>query len=86
MPQTLHYTEVMSSGRAHFLPGEWTHDPGIPGTPAQPGPGIVVIQEWWGLVSHIERVADRFALAGFVALAPDLYHGEKATTPDQAGR
>jgi carboxymethylenebutenolidase len=54
--------------------------------PTQPGPGIVVIQEWWGLVPHIERIADRFAQAGFVALAPDLYHGEKATTPDQAGK
>jgi len=55
-------------------------------TPKQPGPGIVVIQEWWGLVPHIEHVADRFADAGFVALAPDLYHGEKATSPDQAGK
>jgi carboxymethylenebutenolidase len=54
--------------------------------PSQPGPGIVVIQEWWGLVPHIEHVADRFAQAGFVALAPDLYHGEKATSPDQAGK
>ena len=54
--------------------------------PAQPGPGVVVIQEWWGLVPHIEHIADRFAEAGFVALAPDLYHGEKATTPDQAGK
>ena len=54
--------------------------------PTQPGPGIVVIQEWWGLVPHIERIADRFAQAGFVALAPDLYHGEKATTPDGAGK
>ena len=54
--------------------------------PAKPGPGVVVIQEWWGLVPHIERVADRFAEAGFVALAPDLYHGQKATSPDQAGK
>jgi carboxymethylenebutenolidase len=54
--------------------------------PKQPGPGIVVIQEWWGLVPHIEHIADRFADAGFVALAPDLYHGEKATSPDQAGK
>jgi carboxymethylenebutenolidase len=50
------------------------------------GPGIIVIQEWWGLVPHIEDVADRFATEGFVALAPDLYHGEKATGPDQAGK
>ena len=39
------------------------------------GPAVVVIQEWWGLVPHIEAVTDRFAAAGFVAIAPDLYHG-----------
>ena len=50
------------------------------------GPGVIVIQEWWGLVPHIEDVADRFAKEGFFALAPDLYHGEKATGPDQAGK
>jgi carboxymethylenebutenolidase len=54
--------------------------------PQHPGPAIIVIQEWWGLVPHIEHVADRFAEAGFVALAPDLYHGEKAASPDQAGK
>ena len=60
--------------------------PGYLARPGQPGPGIIVIQEWWGLVPHIEQIADRFADAGFVALAPDLYHGEKATSPDQAGK
>jgi carboxymethylenebutenolidase len=50
------------------------------------GPGVVVIQEWWGLVPHIERVADRFAAEGFTALAPDLYHGEASTEPDGAGK
>ena len=50
------------------------------------GPGLVVIQEWWGLVDHITALADRFAAAGFVALAPDMYHGEKTTSPDQAGK
>jgi carboxymethylenebutenolidase len=50
------------------------------------GPGVIVIQEWWGLVPHIEKVTDRFAAEGFVALAPDLYHGEKAASPDQAGK
>lgn len=49
------------------------------------GPGIIVIQEWWGLVGHITDVADRFAAAGFTALAPDFYHGEKTTEPDEAG-
>ena len=50
------------------------------------GAGVIVIQEWWGLVPHIEDVTDRFAAEGFVALAPDLYHGQKATGPDQAGK
>ena len=50
------------------------------------GPGIVVIQEWWGLVPHICDIADRFAAAGFTALAPDLYHGESSTEPDEAGK
>ena len=50
------------------------------------GPGVIVIQEWWGLVPHITDVADRFAAAGFTALAPDLYHGESSTEPDGAGK
>jgi carboxymethylenebutenolidase len=50
------------------------------------GPGVVVIQEWWGLVPHIKDVADRFAAEGFVALAPDLYHGDVARSPDEAGK
>lgn len=50
------------------------------------GPGVLVIQEWWGLVPHIKDVADRFAAAGFTALAPDLYHGESTTEPDGAGK
>jgi carboxymethylenebutenolidase len=50
------------------------------------GPGVIVIQEWWGLVPHITDVADRLAAAGFTALAPDLYHGESSTEPDGAGK
>jgi carboxymethylenebutenolidase len=50
------------------------------------GPGVIVIQEWWGLVPHITDVADRFAAAGFTVLAPDLYHGESSTEPDGAGK
>ncbi len=50
------------------------------------GPGVLVIQEWWGLVPHIKDVVDRFAAAGFTALAPDLYHGESSTEPDGAGK
>ena len=64
------------------------------------GPGVLVIQEWWGLDSGIKEMADRLGAAGFVALAPDLYHGELAAhdemdkaallmrslPPDRAGR
>src|ERR1700719_4469218 len=47
-------------------------------------PGIVVIQEWWGLNDQISGVADRFARAGYNALAPDLYKGRLTTVPDEA--
>ena len=50
------------------------------------GPGVIVLQEWWGLVGHVKNVADRFAAAGYVALAPDLYHGEVTKSPDEAGK
>jgi len=46
------------------------------------GPGVVVIQEWWGLTNHIADVTNRLAAEGFVALAPDLYGG--STTHDAA--
>jgi carboxymethylenebutenolidase len=48
------------------------------------GSAVIVIQEWWGLVGHIRDVTDRFAAEGFVALAPDLYHGAKTGEPDEA--
>ncbi len=48
------------------------------------GPGVVVLQEWWGLDSHIRDVCDRLAGEGFVALAPDLFHGETTDQPDEA--
>ncbi len=52
------------------------------------GPGLLVIQEWWGLVDHIKDVCDRFAKEGFTALAPDLYHGKRIPNkePDEAGK
>jgi carboxymethylenebutenolidase len=56
-------------------------------TPASgKGPGVIVIQEWWGLVGHIKNVCDRFAAEGFSALAPDMYHGQTADEPDGAGK
>jgi len=54
--------------------------------PSGTGPALIVIQEYWGLVGHIKAVVERFAHAGFVALAPDLYHGETPKSPDAAGK
>jgi carboxymethylenebutenolidase len=50
------------------------------------GPAVVVIQEYWGLVPHIEDVVERFAKEGFAAIAPDLFHGKTAKSPDEAGK
>lgn len=50
------------------------------------GPAVIVIPEWWGLVPHIKQVCDRLAAEQFVAVAPDLYHGQAAKGPDEAGR
>lgn len=60
--------------------------PGYLARPAADGkyPGVVVIQEWWGLDDHIKSVVDRMAQQGFVAVSPDLYRGEVASEPDEA--
>ena len=52
------------------------------------GPGVIVVQEWWGLDPGIKAVCDKLAGEGFVALAPDLYHGELAAHDemDKAGQ
>jgi len=50
------------------------------------GPGVIVIHERWGLVGHITGIADRLASAGFVALAPDLYRGRRASELADADR
>lgn len=49
------------------------------------GPGVILIQEWWGLVGHIKHVADRLAAEGFTVLAPDFYGGQSTEEPDEAG-
>ena len=56
----------------------------VPGSGS--GPGLVVIQEWWGLTTHIKEVTDRFAAEGFVALAPDLFGGATTHDSDEAGK
>jgi carboxymethylenebutenolidase len=50
------------------------------------GKGVIVFQEWWGLNDNIKGIADRFAAEGFVALAPDMYHGKLTAEPDEAGK
>ena len=54
--------------------------------PPNVAPGLIVIQEYWGLVDHIMDVSDRFAATGFAALSPDLYKGKKTKSPDEAGK
>ncbi|RKE22855.1 dienelactone hydrolase family protein [Streptomyces sp. TLI_171] len=54
--------------------------------PAGIGPGVLLIQEWWGLTRHIADLTDRFAAEGFVALAPDLYGGVVTHDREQAAR
>lgn len=76
----------MSGRLVEFVNGK-TRGEGYLATPASGrGPGVIVMQEWWGLVGHIKTVCDRLAAEGFVALAPDLYHGESTTSPDDADK
>jgi carboxymethylenebutenolidase len=55
-------------------------------TRTAPAPGVVVIHEWWGLSPHIEEVCERFAAEGFVALAPDVFHGAVTTDAAEAAK
>lgn len=74
------------AGQRTELTAHNTHVPGYLSLPPAPGPGVIVLQEWWGLVPHIEAVADRLAEAGYTAFAPDLYQGQSTTSPDEAGK
>jgi carboxymethylenebutenolidase len=75
------------AGKMVEFPTNGTTTAGYLATPASgKGPGIIVIQEWWGLVPHIKNVCDRFAGEGFTALAPDMFHGKTANEPDGAGK
>ncbi len=75
------------AGRMVEFAANGTKTSGYLATPATgKGPGVIVIQEWWGLVQHVKNVCDRFAAEGFTALAPDMYHGKAASEPDEAGK
>lgn len=47
---------------------------------------VIVVQEWWGLNDHIKDIATRYAEEGFIAIAPDLYRGTIAASPEEAGK
>jgi carboxymethylenebutenolidase len=47
---------------------------------------VVVVQEWWGISPFIKSLCDRLAEAGFVAMAPDLYHGKLPASKDEAAK
>ncbi|WP_106402877.1 dienelactone hydrolase family protein [Actinocorallia populi] len=69
-----------------FPSGEGTAHGYLALPPGGSGPGVLVIQEWWGLNDHIADVTERLAREGFVALAPDLFGGSVAHDPDEARR
>ena len=74
------------SERVEFPSNGHTCSGAFAAPPSGKGPAVVVIQEWWGLVPHIEDLVDRFAAEGFCAIAPDLYHGKTTKSPDEAGK
>lgn len=58
--------------------------PGYYAAKDENAPGVVVIQEWWGLIDETKAIADRLAAAGFRAIVPDLFRGRKAAKGDEA--
>ncbi|MBI4573114.1 MAG: dienelactone hydrolase family protein [candidate division NC10 bacterium] len=74
MPVTSSVTFESAAGQAS----------GFAARPGKERPGIIVLQEWWGLVPHIKDLAGRFAAQGYIALAPDLYHGKSTVEAAEA--
>ncbi len=89
LPATLPATEESLEIQTSMITFKGNGDaPGYLARPTAQGtyPGVVVIQEWWGIDDHIKSVTQRFAQKGFVALAPDLYRGKIAKEPNDAQR
>jgi len=74
----------MSSGKMVTFSSAAGPAEGFLARPGQGRPGVVVLQEWWGLVPHVKDVAGRFAAQGYLALAPDLYHGRSTVEAEEA--
>ena len=76
--------EILTSNVEFKTNGETAH--GFLARPDGDGPfpGVIVVQEWWGIDDHIKDVAQRFAREGFAAFAPDLYHGKATSEPGEA--
>jgi carboxymethylenebutenolidase len=64
---------------SHYLPAFWAH-PQIGAS----FPGLILLHEWWGLTAQIRTQVRRFAELGFYVIAPDLFDGQTAQTPEQA--
>lgn len=58
----------------------------VPDNSNENAKAVILIHEWWGLNDHIKDIASRYAKEGFIAIAPDLYHGKLAASPDEAGK
>jgi carboxymethylenebutenolidase len=84
MPTTGSHDRIrVVTGTRVTFPSNGSQCLGYLATPSSPGPGVIVLQEWWGLVPHIIDVCDRLAREGFVALAPDLYGGRTTEEPSE---
>jgi len=77
--------EPITSSGVEFAANGGT-GPGYLSRPQSDGqyPGIVLIQEWWGIDDHIKDVTNRFAGEGYAVLSPDLCHGEVTSEPSEA--
>lgn len=74
----------MSGGAVEFEQGGVQVSGYLARPEGQPRGGMIVIQEWWGLNDDIKEIADRYAAEGYLALAPDMYHGVVVDEPDDA--
>ena len=74
----------MSNGRMVTFSSAAGPAEGFLARPGQGRPGVIVVQEWWGLVPHVKDVAGRLAAQGYLALAPDLYHGRSTVEAEEA--